>query len=621
MPAGRRRARPAKPGASLFTPLFEPGIDRGAIERIALAWAVHADGAGFTRAHLLAWNGDREDLEGRLSWPALVEPRSLEETLVAARWLAIDASDPDGTRLIRALRFDAEELGPAIEKAWNASRTVELPPEIGPEPWSRAERIGVIPLRHGSRPHGLIVGEWERLPERAIERLETMRLLLNAALGAHATAELARERDVRTLALATFARTTVSSVNLAEATHAMVKLACEGAVARGAALWRLADDPARPHLEVAASYGPAAARDRLARELEGLATACLAEGRPRRIDRPAGEEGIPEDVAAQISSVCFVPLVAYGSPVGALIVYDRLGQHPCDGARFHDEDLTFLTALGDQYALATCLAASGDALRAGEEARRELIRRLAHNERLAALGEISARLAREARNPITSIAAFARRVHRNLEEDDPNRDYLEVVIREAERLEQTLANQLPTEKPAPPRFQVESVNALLQNVLRQAGEKLVRRRVRLLKRLATDVPTLLLDAHRMTAALTNLVDHALERVSSGGRVRIETRRVQQFVVVEIAHDGPADPGHLLDDLFVAFHLQGGAETGLAMARQIVLEHGGEVRARSAGEWSTIFLLSLPVRENADRRRTPSERRISRNDRRHRAPLA
>ena len=61
----------------------------------------------------------------------------------------------------------------------------------------------------------------------------------------------------------------------------------------------------------------------------------------------------------------------------------------------------------------------------------------------------------------------------------------------------------------------------------------------------------------------------------------------EFVVVEIAHDGPSDPGHLLDDLFVAFHLQGGSETGLATARQIVLEHGGEVRTRSAGEWSSV----------------------------------
>jgi len=51
----------------------------------------------------------------------------------------------------------------------------------------------------------------------------------------------------------------------------------------------------------------------------------------------------------------------------------------------------------------------------------------------------------------------------------------------------------------------------------------------------------------------------------------------------------------------------------------VLEHGGEVRARSAGEWSTVFLLSLPIRDNADRRQAANDRRITRSDRRHRSP--
>jgi signal transduction histidine kinase len=168
-------------------------------------------------------------------------------------------------------------------------------------------------------------------------------------------------------------------------------------------------------------------------------------------------------------------------------------------------------------------------------------------------------------------------------------------------------------------LRLENVNGLLQAVLRQSGEQLVRRRVRLLKRLSNEVPPLLLDITRMSAAFRNVLEHALERVNPGGRVRVETRRVQHFVVIEIAHDGRIDPGQMLDDLFVPFHLQGGHEAGLGMARQIVLEHGGEVRARSSGEWSTVFLLSLPIRDNGDRRQAADDRRISRSDRRHRSP--
>ena len=152
------------------------------------------------------------------------------------------------------------------------------------------------------------------------------------------------------------------------------------------------------------------------------------------------------------------------------------------------------------------------------------------------------------------------------------------------------------------------------------AEQLVRRRVRLLKKLTPDLPGLLLDVERVGHVFANVLTDALDRVSAGGRIRVESRRVQQFVVVEIANDGHTEPGGAMKDLFVPFHLRGGAraEAGLAMARQVVEQHGGEVRVRTEGEWSAVFVLTLPVRENQDRRR-PNDRRVVHADRRQRAP--
>ena len=55
---------------------------------------------------------------------------------------------------------------------------------------------------------------------------------------------------------------------------------------------------------------------------------------------------------------------------------------------------------------------------------------------------------------------------------------------------------------------------------------------------------------------------------------------------------------------------------IAVAYQIVREHGGEIRARSEGDWSSILTIYLPVRENTDRRGKP-DRRGGRSDRRRR----
>jgi len=116
--------------------------------------------------------------------------------------------------------------------------------------------------------------------------------------------------------------------------------------------------------------------------------------------------------------------------------------------------------------------------------------------------------------------------------------------------------------------------------------------------------------------LVSVLSYALHSVPSGGRVRVETRAAQGAVQAEIAHDGPKVAGEVLDRLFVPFSTSRryGAGVGLAMAYQIVREHGGEIRARSEGDWSSIVTIYLPTRENDDRRRKP-DRRDSRADRR------
>src|SRR5215510_6326319 len=61
---------PAAGAAHEYAPLFEAGTDRNAFDRVLLAWAVHPDGPGFARAHLLLWERTLECLEGRLAWHA-----------------------------------------------------------------------------------------------------------------------------------------------------------------------------------------------------------------------------------------------------------------------------------------------------------------------------------------------------------------------------------------------------------------------------------------------------------------------------------------------------------------------------------------------------------------------
>src|SRR6185503_12949052 len=190
-------------------------------------------------------------------------------------------------------------------------------------------------------------------------------------------------------------------------------------------------------------------------------------------------------------------LVAYGTTRGAIAVYDRVSVHPSEPVAFDAIDSGFVATLADQLALAIDQARRSEATRKVEQRCEELQRQLARRERLAALGEMAAQVAHEVRNPLASIGAFARRAHRQLAEDDPGREYLEIVIRESERLERMVGEQLQYATLQRPRLKLESMNSVVQEALQAAGERMVRRRVRLLKKLSPDLPPLLLDSERI----------------------------------------------------------------------------------------------------------------------------
>ncbi|HEY2924675.1 MAG TPA: ATP-binding protein [Candidatus Eisenbacteria bacterium] len=323
---------------------------------------------------------------------------------------------------------------------------------------------------------------------------------------------------------------------------------------------------------------------------------------------------MPEDWRCLLAA----PILGGNRVSGVLLAFNKAGGTQEDPLAFDSEDARVAELVAAVASLADTRFSQEETLRVKDRRLHEVEAQLRHAEKLAVVGERGVQVAQDVRNPVAAITGFAKRVLKSLPEKDPNREYLEIILRETERLERVLSEQVALAQMTRPRLKLENLNALVQDVLQSQAEDLVRRRVRLLKRLSPDVPTLLLDNEKMRQVLVNVLSYALHSVPSGGRVRVETRAAQGAVQAEIAHDGPKIPGEVLDRLFVPFSTSRryGAGVGLAMAYQIVREHGGEIRARSEGDWSSIVTIYLPTRENDDRRRKP-DRRDTRSDRRRR----
>lgn len=450
-----------------------------------------------------------------------------------------------------------------------------------------------------------------------LELLSAMTSQAGIALESAGLLDLARRRGSGIRTLIEFAGQALkpgSTETWSEATLRALLGATTGEI--GVIWWCGAGDT----FSVAAAMGEPAAGERELNEVgEGIRHWFDADARPILVDDVRSDPRLPGTLPGEWGSALAVPLRSEGALRGVALVVRRSGGELSPADPFDAEDVQ----VAEMAAAIATLAAlkDGAAETTAKSSRRveELEAQLKHAERLAVVGERGIQVAQEIRNPIAAITGFARRVLKSVGPDDPNKEFLEIILRETERLERILTEQVSMAQMTRPRLKLQSLNALVQEVLETQSEELVKRRVRLLKRLSPDVPSLLLDNEKMRQVLANVLQYALHQVPSGGRVRVETRSGAGHVQAEVAHDGPKTPGESLDRLFVPFSAtrRYGAGVGLAVAYQIVREHGGEIRARSEGDWSSIVTIYLPVRENQDRRGKPDRRGGSRSDRRRR----
>ncbi|MDM7917120.1 MAG: ATP-binding protein, partial [Candidatus Eisenbacteria bacterium] len=273
-----------------------------------------------------------------------------------------------------------------------------------------------------------------------------------------------------------------------------------------------------------------------------------------------------------------------------------------------------LTVIAGQLAMAIHLARVQQKLAQAEARLRDAETDRLRCEKLAALGEISAKLAHEIRNPLSAIGGFARRIQKGLPANDPNGDYASIIVREIERLEAMVAEQLQFAKPIAPRVAMVDLNEVVRAAVQIAREEAEGRGIDLREQYQGGIPPMLLAPDRLEQVLLNIVRNAMQSTREGQRIAVMTRATEGWAQIDVANNGERLEAEALERLFIPFASgrSAGSGLGLAIADQIVREHGGEIRVRTDPSWSVIFTVSLPIRSNAERRRGQDRRRRNRD---------
>ncbi|HEX9637719.1 MAG TPA: ATP-binding protein [Acidobacteriota bacterium] len=271
--------------------------------------------------------------------------------------------------------------------------------------------------------------------------------------------------------------------------------------------------------------------------------------------------------------------------------------------------LALLLNLGSLVlALGLAAAAARTAVRAtrieAEAREREHVRRLeqqlAHSERLAALGRLSAGLAHEINNPLEGIRNYANLLHDELEArtaDDLSRRYLAKIEEGLARVESVAHRVLDFAEVRPENREQLDLNKLLAEVTAFVSDNGSFRSVELETDLCERQPAVIGDRTLLFQLFLNLLLNACEAMPNGGRVWVRSRTEPGTVRVAIEDNGPGIEPEVLPHIFEPFFSQRGSSgLGLAVCEGIARAHRGALWASSRVGAGTTFVLELPPAE-------------------------
>lgn len=216
--------------------------------------------------------------------------------------------------------------------------------------------------------------------------------------------------------------------------------------------------------------------------------------------------------------------------------------------------------------------------------REELAQRLEAERRLAALGEMSAVLAHELKNPLTSLKGNAQLLAETL----PSDKKMERVVREAVRLERLTNDLLDFVKTGT----LTQRRADLRAVVASAIESVDSTRIDPLPSATVDPCEI--DPERLRVALENILRNAVQ-ASDAGRVEVSIEQAKSDVAIVVRDHGPGLPEADKGAIFEPFRTgkAKGTGLGLAIAKRIVELHGGTIEASNHSSGGAVFRMTIP----------------------------
>ncbi len=294
-----------------------------------------------------------------------------------------------------------------------------------------------------------------------------------------------------------------------------------------------------------------------------------------------------------IKSIMVAPLWSSNIMTGLLTVINKK-----DGSSFDRQDLRLFTVFSNLASVALQNASLYSDLKLKMDELKTAQEQLVRSAKMAAIGELSANVAHEINNPLTSVLGYSTYLLKTLDIPDSQRKILGMMEQETLRVRKIIRNLLDFARKRPVRMFPEDISipvretvALIQGI---AGES----SVDIYEEYPPNRVLVNMDPNEMKQVFINIVNNALQAMPGGGKLRIGVSTDDKgTVVVQFADTGTGIASEHIDRIFEPFFSTkdsgNGTGLGLSISYRIVQNHGGRIEAESAAGQGTIFRVSLP----------------------------
>lgn len=258
-----------------------------------------------------------------------------------------------------------------------------------------------------------------------------------------------------------------------------------------------------------------------------------------------------------------------------------------------DEQVEALVAFSNQAGMAVENASMYERLK---KSSRKLEEQLLQSSKLAALGQLSAGIAHELRNPLTSIKVLINSISARIEPRGSVKEDIDVIESEIERMNGIIKQFLDFSRPAELSLSRININSILKDTLKLITYELEEQDISVSKMFGDNLPQIEADKEQLKQVFLNVILNSIQAMPEGGKITIKTSCEDGYINISIKDTGKGIPDNVRHRLFEPFFTTRpeGLGLGLCIMKRIIDNHKGDIKIDSEfGKW-TMVIVKLPV---------------------------